>query len=81
VKSVKVVVAMLLKRLMWPKKDDQVAIYQNGKLVAEGHVILSNEREITVFGKNASAVNFTASELSRGIDDGSIVVKKRNATV
>ncbi|MEO8611822.1 MAG: hypothetical protein ABI690_28240 [Chloroflexota bacterium] len=69
----------LLKRIMWPRAGEEVAILQNGKLFVEGHVIYSGDDSITVMGRNAVTATVTSKELSAGIDDGSIVVKKKNA--
>lgn len=68
---------VLLKRLMWPRKSDEVSIYRNGELVIDGHVIHSDDNSITVLGRNSVTVSMTAKELSAGIDDGSLTVKKK----
>ncbi len=67
----------LRTRLMWPHKDDEVEIYRDGQMIADGHVIYSTEHEITVFGKNAKPVSLSGQELQFGIQNGSIVVKKK----
>lgn len=68
---------MLLKRLMWPRKGDEITVYKNGSLLIDGHVIHADERSITVLGRDSVTVNLNAAELSAGIDDGSLVVKKK----
>lgn len=67
----------LMKRLMWPRQGDEVTIYQNGKLAVEGHVIYAADDNITVMGRNAVTASFKPSALAAGIEDGSIVVKKK----
>lgn len=68
---------VLLKRLMWPRKGEEVAIFQNGKLFIEGHVIHSDDSSITVLGRHSETAVVTSRELSEGIDNGSLVVKKK----
>ena len=68
---------MLLKRLMWPRKGDEVTIYQNGKLLIDGHVIHADDHSITVLGRDSVTASLNAADLSAGIDDGSLVVKKK----
>lgn len=67
----------LMKRLMWPRRGDEVTIYENGKLRVEGHVIYAADDNITVMGRNAVTASFRPSILAAGIEDGSIVVKKK----
>jgi hypothetical protein len=69
----------LLKRIMWPRAGEEVTILQNGKVFVEGHVIYSGDDSITILGRDAITATVTSKELSDGIDDGSIVVKKKNA--
>jgi hypothetical protein len=68
---------VLLKRLMWPRKGDEVQIYKSGEMLIEGHVIHGDDRSITILGRNSATLTLNTAELSRGIDDGSIVVKKK----
>ncbi len=65
----------LLKRIMWPRLGEQVAIYQRGELIVEGHVTYAGEDSITVLGREVTAT-VTTETLREGIDDGSIIVKK-----
>jgi hypothetical protein len=67
----------LMKRMMWPKHGDEVTIVRNGRELVTGHVIYTGDDSITVFSREATTVTLKNEELSRGIDDGSIVVKKK----
>ncbi len=68
---------VLLKRVMWPRKGEELAIYENGVLLIDGHVIHADDRSITVLGRNSQTVTVTSQKLSTGIDNGSLVVKKK----
>ena len=68
---------VLLKRLMWPRKSDEVTIHENGKLLIDGHVIYADANSITVMGRNSVTVTLTSKQLSDGIDNGTLVVKKK----
>jgi hypothetical protein len=68
---------VLLKRLMWPRKGDEVTIYQNEKLLIEGYVIHSNDSEVTIMGHSSEAVTLTSKQLAAGIANGSLVIKKK----
>jgi hypothetical protein len=70
---------VLMKRILWPKRGEEVAIYQNGNLVIEGHVTYSDMESITILGNDAVTGTINGKDLSDGIDDGSIVVKKKPA--
>jgi hypothetical protein len=67
----------LMKRMMWPKHGDEVTIVRNGRELVSGHVIYTGDDSITVFSRDAKTVTLRNDELSQGIDDGSIVVKKK----
>ena len=69
----------LLKRIMWPHAGEEVTILQNGKIFVEGHVSYSGNDSITILGRDGITATVTSKELSDGIDDGSLVVKKKNA--
>ena len=44
---------VLLKRVMWPRKGEELAIYENGVLLIDGHVIHADDRSITILGRNS----------------------------
>lgn len=67
----------LMKRLMWPRRGEEVTIFQHGKLFVDGHVSYSGEDSITVLGRDGVTATIDAQALSEGIEDGSIVVKKK----
>ena len=66
----------LLKRLMWPQQGDEIEVYRDGVLIAEGYVNYMDDHVISVTGKRLSMYRLKCSELSSGLDDRSIVVKK-----
>jgi|FLYN01.1.fsa_nt_gi hypothetical protein len=66
----------ILKRLMWPRKGEQITLYQNGRMVVEGIVIQSTDITVSVLDKEGYVTELDANELKRGIEDRSIVVKK-----
>lgn len=66
----------ILKRLMWPRKGEQITLFQNGRQVVEGIVILSSDSAVSVLDKEGYVTELDAEELWRGIEDRSIVVKK-----
>lgn len=68
---------VLLKRMMWPRKNDEVTIVKDGKLFIEGHVIHADDNSITVLGRNSVTAILTSKELHQGIEDGSLVIKKK----
>jgi len=68
----------ILKRLMWPRKGEQITLFQNGRLVVEGMVIHSSDTSVSVLDKDGYMTELDAEELKRGIEDRSIVVKKAN---
>jgi hypothetical protein len=68
---------VLLKRIMWPKQGEEVSIIRHGRLFVEGHVIYSGADSITILGRDSITAVVTTKELSDGIEDGSIVVKKK----
>jgi hypothetical protein len=66
----------ILKRLMWPRKGEQITLFQNGRQVVEGIVILSSDTAVSVLDKEGYVTELDAEELKRGIEDRSNVVKK-----
>jgi hypothetical protein len=66
----------ILKRLMWPRKGEQITLFQNGRMVVEGIVILSSDNAVSVLDKEGYVTELDADELRRGIEDRTIVVKK-----
>lgn len=72
---------VLLKRVMWPHKGDELAIYENGVLLIEGHVIHADDKSITVLGRNSATATLTTQKLSTGIDNGSLVIKKKTGAL
>lgn len=66
----------LLKRIMWPRKGEQITIFQNGRLIVEGLVILSTDASVSVLDQDGYVTELDSAELTRGIEDRSIVVKK-----
>jgi hypothetical protein len=75
VKDVNVMV--LMKRILWPKQGEEVAIYQRGNLVIEGHVLYSGTDSVTILGTDAVTGSIDGKALSDGIDDGTITIKKK----
>lgn len=71
--------SMLLRRMMWPKKGEDIAIYKNGALVAEGKVNNVDEWSVSVITRRFDLFRMDAAELLRGIDDKSIVIKKKQS--
>jgi hypothetical protein len=67
----------LLKRIMWPKKGEEIALYKDGALLVEGEVIYADENTVSVRDKELTISRFDGAELSRGIEDRRIVVKKK----
>jgi hypothetical protein len=66
----------ITKRLMWPRKGEQIALFQNGRMVVEGMVIHSSDSSVSVLDKNGYVTELDSDELRRGIEDRSVVVKK-----
>lgn len=71
------VMSTILKRTMYPKKGEEVAVYKSGKLVAEGLVVYADNEQVSIVGDKIRAAVFSAEELLKGIEDRSIVVKKK----
>ncbi len=67
----------LTRRLMWPKTGEEVQIFQNGSLVAEGHVTYSGEDEVRILSSQAETTVLDGQKLLTGIDNRSILVKKK----
>lgn len=67
----------LMKRIMWPKRGEEVTIFRDGEIIAEGHVIYSGMDSVTILNREAISRTISGKELSEGIDTGRIVVKKK----
>jgi hypothetical protein len=67
----------LLKRIMWPNKGEEIEVYRNGTLLVEGHVTHADDSVISIMGQKLNMYNISAAELLRGIEDRTIVVKKK----
>ncbi len=67
----------LMKRLMWPRRGEEVTIFQKGKLFVEGHVSYSGDDSITILGRDGVTATIDPQALTDGIENGSIVVKKK----
>lgn len=67
----------LLKRIMWPRVGEDVTIYRDGAVIAEGHVIYSGADVVTILGSKAITVTLNVRELQQGIDTRAVVVKKK----
>lgn len=67
----------LLRRLMWPKMGEEIAVYKDGALIAEGEVTYMDERSVSILGPRSDIFKLDCSELLRGIENRSIVVKKK----
>lgn len=68
----------LLRRLQWgmmPRPGENVAIYQHERLIASGVVIASDAKTVTIAG-GSGLVDLDTAELRRGLNDGSIIVKR-----
>jgi hypothetical protein len=61
---------------MWPRKGEQIALFQNGRMVVEGMVIHSSDSSVSVLDKDGYVTELDSDELRRGIEDRSVVVKK-----
>jgi hypothetical protein len=70
----------ILKRLMWPRKGEQITLFQNGRQVVEGIVIHSSDNAVSVLDKDGYVTELDGEELRRGIEDRSVVVKKARQT-
>lgn len=70
----------ILKRLMWPRKGEQITLFQNGRMVVEGTVLQSTDNTVSVLDKAGYVTELDGEELRRGIEDRSIVVKKSKST-
>jgi len=70
----------ILRRLMWPRKGEQISLFQNGRMVVEGIVLHSSDTSVSVLDKDGYVTELDSIELKRGIEDRSIVVKKQKAT-
>jgi hypothetical protein len=66
----------ITKRLMWPRKGEQIALFQNGRMVVEGMVIHSSDSSVSVLDKDGYVTELDSDELRRGIEDRTVVVKK-----
>ncbi len=66
----------ILKRLMWPRKGEQITLFQNGHMVVEGIVIHSSDNAVSVLDKDGYVTELDGDELRRGIEERTIVVKK-----
>lgn len=69
--------SMLMRRMMWPKQGEEIAIYKNGALLTEGRVNYVDEWSVSVITPRFDLFRMDAAELMRGIDDKTIVVKKK----
>lgn len=67
---------VLLKRIMWPHKGENIAVYRNNKVLMEGYVIYSGEDVVSILGKNGYASSINSHELLMGIENRTITVKK-----
>jgi len=68
----------LLRRLQWgmmPRPGENVEVYQHERLIAAGTVIASDAKTITIAGSDG-LVDLDTTELRRGLNDGSIIVKR-----
>jgi hypothetical protein len=70
----------LLKRLVWPRVDEEIAIYQNGKRLVKGRVTHADPQNVLIRRRNKTVVSFDGAELSRGLDDCSLVIKRLGKT-
>lgn len=67
----------LMKRIMWPRVGEDVIIYRDGVVIAEGHVIYSGSDVVTILGSKAITVTLNARDLQHGIDARTMVVRKK----
>ncbi|NWG16868.1 MAG: hypothetical protein HXY41_09555 [Chloroflexi bacterium] len=67
----------LTRRLMWPKTGEEVQIFENGSLVVEGHVTYSGDDEVRILTREAETTILDANQLLTGIDNRSVMVKKK----
>ncbi len=66
-----------LRERMIPRVGEFVAIYQDGRLLAEGTVVAADQRTITIAGKNG-LIDLDTTTLRRGLGDGSIIVQRED---
>jgi hypothetical protein len=67
----------LLRRILpgVPRHGELVEIYQRGRKIAAGRVIIVDENIISIAGKGI--VDLDVQELMRGMRDGSVTVKRQ----
>ncbi len=67
----------LLRRILpgVPRPGERVEIYERGRKLAAGRVIIVDEKIISIAGKGI--VDLDVQELMRGMRDGSITVKRQ----
>jgi hypothetical protein len=54
---------------MWPKHGDEIEVYRNGVLIAEGFVNYMDDSVISVTGKQLSMYRLKCSDLSSGLEE------------
>lgn len=67
----------LLRRILpgVPRPGELVEVYERGRKIAAGRVIIVDEKIISIAGKGI--VDLDVQELMRGMRDGSITVKRQ----
>jgi len=68
---------LLQRRLMMPKMDEEIAIYRHGALILKGQVIYVDNESISVRDEKLETYRVDLEELAKGMDDRSIVIKKK----
>lgn len=69
----------LLRRIEWgmmPRPGENVEIFQHQRLLASGVVVAADAHTVTIAG-GGGLVDLDTTELRRGLNDGTIIVKRR----
>jgi hypothetical protein len=66
----------LLTRLMWPKTGEDIEVYRNGSLIAAGYVNYVDDHVVSITGRSLAMSRLTCSDLLRGLEDRTIVIKR-----
>lgn len=66
----------LMMRLMWPKTGENIEVYRNGNLIAAGYVNYIDEQVVSITGRSLAMSRLMCSDLLRGLEDRSIVIKR-----
>lgn len=71
----------LLRRLesrMMPRPGEDVDVFQHEQMIASGVVVASDSKTVTIASMRG-LIDLDTTELRRGLNDGSISVKRRGS--